>query len=506
MLSLHDVLLAALKSWPDDLFVTDDRGGFDFKTVISDVQRMSNKLIEEGVSVGDRVLVMTKRDCDQVTLLLAIVNISAIYVPLGASASDDTVFHIAKNSGAKFLITDRKDIKFNHRDLSLQIIFKNDLKVGRNQSAEKFKNGSSNAPAAILYTSGSTGTPKGVVQTVGNLLEGAVMVNKIQKINRGDIVGSLLPFNFDYGVNYIFICLISGATLSIHNFLNATLAWDFCEKNKVTVLPLMPAILDKFLSTKALLENKIQSVRLVCSSGGHFRSAFIEFCKNSLPNADIMPMYGFSEAFRSTFASMETVQCKPKSVGKGFPGVKIIVVDENFQECSANEEGLILHIGGCLSLGYWENDVATAERFTCVYIDGQSEKSAISGDYGYKDKAGDLFIVGRRDNQLKRSGMRVNLEQIENHFAKLFKNQSICVVRLDENVEGKIVLVFENQFPHETKKELRRFIRLNSPSEFIPDAIAEFEEFPLLQNLGKIDRVSLQTFFVGSKEKLNYII
>ena len=127
------------------------------------------------------------------------------------------------------------------------------------------------SPATIVYTSGSTGMPKGIMLSGKNLIKAATMVNEVQKIDETDIIGSVLPFNFDYGINYIFIALLTGAQLVIHNFLNAFSVLRNFEAREITVMPVMPAIIERFFSVPDNKFPNLKKLKLICSSGGHLQ-------------------------------------------------------------------------------------------------------------------------------------------------------------------------------------------------------------------------------------------
>ena len=434
---------------------------------------------------------------------MSIINAGAIYVPLGKNASKDEAAHVLQNSSANFVILDSEFEQSN--DFSGVIIHSDKLleysSLGTESAevTEEFNELDEVSPATIVYTSGSTGMPKGIMLSGKNLIKAATMVNEVQKIDETDIIGSVLPFNFDYGINYIFIALLTGAQLVIHNFLNAFSVLRNFEAREITVMPVMPAIIERFVSVPDNKFPNLKKLKLICSSGGALTEMHLKVLFKISPNAKIMPMYGFSEAVRSTYLEPQKLSLKPNSVGKPFPTIDIRVLNDDGVECKAEENGQIVHFGGCISLGYWENQRATAEKIRVINFNGQKRTAAFSGDYGYKDSEGDLYIVGRKDNLIKRSGFRVNIEQIERELFYVLKDEILCILRLDQNIEAKIILALEKSTLLKDPAMLRRKLRQALPSQFFPDGIVYIDEFPVLQNLGKIDKRKIVNLIVEEK-------
>ena len=146
------------------------------------------------------------------------------------------------------------------------------------------------------------------------------------------------------------------------NFINPLSVLRTLRDEKITILPLMPAVIDRFASIPESRLFELESLRLICSSGGALTKLHLRTLKKLSKNAKLMPMYGFSEAFRSTFLQSDKLDRKPTSVGRPFPTIEIKVFDECGIECQANEIGQIVHFGGCISLGYWGNKNATSEK------------------------------------------------------------------------------------------------------------------------------------------------
>ena len=106
-------------------------------------------------------------------------------------------------------------------------------------------------------------------------------------------------------------------------------------------------------------------------------------------------MYGLTEAFRSTFLDPNELSRKPNSIGKAIPDVKILVLDENLNECSPDVPGELVHRGDCITNGYWKLNKKTKEKFKKI-IQYKDEILVFSGDIVKKDREGFIFYWKKR--------------------------------------------------------------------------------------------------------------
>jgi acyl-coenzyme A synthetase/AMP-(fatty) acid ligase len=140
------------------------------------------------------------------------------------------------------------------------------------------------------------------------------------------------------------------------------------------------------------------------NTGGRLPVEAVRKLRSCQPHADLVLMYGLTEAFRSTWLPPERVDDKPRSIGQAIPGAEVVVVREDGSECSAGEAGQLVHRGPTVALGYWNDREASAR----VYRDG----AVYSGDLVKRDEDGHLFFVGREDTLIKTLGYRVSPDEV----------------------------------------------------------------------------------------------
>src|SRR5690606_19511957 len=137
-----------------------------------------------------------------------------------------------------------------------------------------------------------------------------------------------------------------------------------------------------------------------------FRSIF--------PQAGLFPMYGLTEAFRSTYLDPALVDTHPTSMGQAIPFAEILVIGEDGGVTAAGEEGELVHCGPLVAQGYWRDPERTAERFRPAPAASRYGGTAVwSGDRVRREADGLLYFAGRRDEMIKSAGNRISPQEIE---------------------------------------------------------------------------------------------
>jgi acyl-CoA synthetase (AMP-forming)/AMP-acid ligase II len=213
-------------------------------------------------------------------------------------------------------------------------------------------------------------------------------------------------------------------------------------------------------------------------------------------------MYGLTEAFRSTYLPPEEVDNRPDSIGKAIPNAEILVLRADGSSCAPNEPGELVHRGALVSLGYWNNPPATAERFKQLPPTMPSlvlpEIAVFSGDTVRMDEAGFLYFIGRNDEMIKTSGYRVSPTEVEEI---LYATQMVgeCVAfgvnneRLGQSIQ--VIATAPGNADLDTAALLAE-CRSRMPAYMVPAGIA-VQNGPLPRNPnGKIDRKLLSTVWL----------
>jgi len=428
---------------------------------------------------------------------LAAARAGLVHVPINPLLKHGQVAHILADSGAQMLAGTKArlaTLESGDCPSDCQMFDENDVLGGLD--AVKTPLAPSQADTddlcAILYTSGSTGRPKGVMLSHANLWLGAVSVAQYLGMESDDVTLGVLPLSFDYGQNQLLSTWIAGGSVVPLDYLFARDVVRACAKYGVTTLAAVPPLWVQ-LTELDWPEGAAAPLRRLTNSGGALTAELVEDLRRIFPQARLFPMYGLTEAFRSTFLDPELVESRPTSMGRAIPFAEIMVVGDNGEKVDAGMEGELVHCGPLVAQGYWQDPKRTAERFKPA--PAQSEYGGVavwSGDRVKRDSQGLLYFVGRRDAMIKSAGNRISPQEIEDAArATDLVAEAVALGVADARLGHAIHLVVRaapdmdnaaDALPKALMKELPNFMQ--------PHAIHWKEKMPLNPN-GKIDRTAL---------------
>jgi len=345
------------------------------------------------------------------------------------------------------------------------------------------------ALAALLYTSGSTGLPKGVMLSHANLWLGAVSVAHYLGLAADDVTLAVLPLSFDYGQNQLLSTWYAGGSVAPLDYLTPRDVIKACGRYGVTTLAAVPPLWVQLVE-QDWPEGAVTPLRRLTNSGGALTVDLVRRLRSIFPQAKLFPMYGLTEAFRSTYLDPALVDSRPTSMGKAIPFAEILVVRDDGELAAPGEEGELVHCGPLVAQGYWRDPQRTAERFRPAPAASRYGGTAVwSGDRVRRDEDGLLYFVGRRDAMIKSAGNRISPQEIEE--AALATGQVSEAVALgvpDERLGQAVMLIVRGSGDEEA---LRAALRRDLPNFMQPRTIRWVEHMPLNPN-GKVDRAALQ--------------
>lgn len=267
--------------------------------------------------------------------------------------------------------------------------------------------------AMLVYTSGSTGQPKGVMMTHRNIDCAATSVTTYLQASGDDVVLSVLPLSFDYGLYQLLMCVKKGATLVLEkSFAFPQKILPLLASEQVTGFPLVPTMAALIVQLRNFNPEWARSVRYLTNTAAALPPAHILRLQALFPRARVYSMYGMTESKRCTWLPPEQLAMRPDSVGIAIPGTQAWVVDDQARPLPPGQVGELVVRGGHVMQGYWNNQEATDR----VLKPGRYpwEKVLHTGDLFRADAEGFLYFVGRKDDILKSRGEKVSPKEVEN--------------------------------------------------------------------------------------------
>jgi acyl-CoA synthetase (AMP-forming)/AMP-acid ligase II len=478
----------AAELWPTRTAVVDGGHDWTYAQLRDRAATYASLLTGVGVRAGDRVGLLFRRTGDAAAALFGTLAAGGVAVVVADVLRPRQVRHVLGHAGIGVLLAgpDAAPQLSGLADTARVVTAPEEGgEAAAAPSYEVVPRGGREL-AQLIYTSGSTGLPKGVMVSHGNLRAGVAAVGEYLAIGPDDRLASLLPFSFDYGLNQLLVAMAAGATLVIDRSPIAAKVDRNLRSSEVTVLAAVPALWRQLLQVERFRDEPIESLRSMTNTGGRLGEDTVRRLRSAQPQAALFSMYGLTEAFRSTFLDPALVDRKPTSVGRAIPGAEVGVVRVDGSACAAFEVGEIVHRGPTVTLGYWQDEAATRRVFH-----GDGDVVVHSGDFGWVDDDGDLFVQGRRDRMVKRLGYRVSPDEVVDAVLSSGLVQDACVTITSAPGDPEPELVAHVVLRDAGVDDLERVLAIELPRHLRPERLVVHERLPTTPN-GKHDLLALE--------------
>jgi D-alanine--poly(phosphoribitol) ligase subunit 1 len=472
--------------------------------------RIAALLLDAGVVRTDVIAIVSNKTRTSYAIMLACLKIGAIYTNLDPQSPIDRFTKMIGLCAPRLLFyftgTDRRTVIDDYVCTDVKGIdysaasFTDALSAYPGVLPEYTDTVTSATPAYIMFTSGSTGFPKGVVITHANVMNFIEWSKATYQITCEDVFTNINPMHFDNSVFDFYSALFTGAALiPVGEELtrNPRRLLDALNPLNPTVWFSVPSMLVYVLTMRALKETDVQSLRIVTFGGEGFP-------KNQLRL--LWAKWGKRVAFINVYGPTEcTCICSSYRVveddmtnddllplGPIAPNFYALVMESDGHAAASGEIGE-LYIGGPnVGLGYYNNPDKTREVFVNdPFVTSHSAPVYKSGDLvRFDEKTRMLSFCGRKDNQIKRMGYRIELEEIEAALNSLPYISECAVIYLNTpRVKEEIIacLCTEAVDDEKVTAHLNRMI----PTYMMPNKYVHYTRLPKNQN-GKIDRLTLK--------------
>ena len=472
----------------------EDRGGtLDYAALEQSVGTAASWLARSNFPPGSRIATWLPKTRAACILPLAVPRAGLVHVPINPVLKRAQVAHILADSGASMLITHAaRAATLDPGDVPPDCILADEADIA-SADAMPPSHAAPNALASILYTSGSTGKPKGVMLSHANLWLGAISVAHYLEMAPEDRTLCVLPLSFDYGQNQLFSTWAAGGRVVPLDFLTARDVIKAVERHDVTTLAGVPPLWIQLVEA-SWPDDVAARLRRFTNSGGALTPRLVRQLRDRFANADLYPMYGLTEAFRSTYLPPALVDAHPDSIGRAIPFAEVMAVRADGEPAAADEPGELVHAGPLVAQGYWRDPARTAARFRPAPRWSKSGGIAVwSGDTVTVDREGLFRFVGRDDEMIKSAGNRISPTEVEEAVLRGGEAAEAVAVGLPDDRLGQSIAVVARANGDAVTAEaaIRTRLRGELPSFMQPQRYDWRPSLPRNAN-GKIDRAAIR--------------
>ncbi|MEU7041053.1 amino acid adenylation domain-containing protein [Streptomyces varsoviensis] len=453
------------------------------------VERLAERLRAAGVTAGQPVAAVLPRGADSVTALLACLRSGAVYCPLSPNDPASRLELLLGRLGPALVLTTADGAATLPAE-GLPVALVDGADFPRAAAARVVE-----GAAYIIHTSGSTGIPKPVAVGREALTQHMTGTAERFGLTPGDRALLFAQPSFDVSLEEVLPSLHAGACLVVPEREVPTGAEliELLAAARVSVANLPTSY---FLATReelcAALGAGRWAPRLIALGGERIPADAMRGLL-AVTDAAVLNVYGVTEAAISTTVHEITAEDLADGaeipLGAELPGERVHVLDAGLRPLPDGAVGELAISGAGLAEGYVGNEEATAARFVTLESLG-GVRAYLTGDLGYRDLAGRLRFLGRRDNQVKLRGYRIELEEIEAAASAVLGGRS-CAVVLDRAAAGGPRLVgFLESADEPDQRALHTALGERLPAALVPGRWVRLDAMPTLAG-GKPDRVGL---------------
>ncbi|WP_457593215.1 fatty acid--CoA ligase [Hydrogenimonas sp.] len=442
------------------------------------------------IKKGDRVAIFMQNSKEFVISLFAVTKIGAVAVPVNTFLKSDEVAYILNDCGAKMMMAsaEQKEVVEPLWDTTEieRVVWEGEYEALDNknicfgeifeilESHEHTEHPQIDDLAVIIYTSGTTGNPKGAMLSYRNIMHNCKAIGELTNFTRRDRFIVYLPMfhaftltvtvimPIYYGASYVIVRKI----MPFSNIIKQILF------KRVTMFVGVPDVYNALSRAKLPWYFMwFQKIRYFVSGAAPLSEATIERFTSKFKRARLLEGYGLSECSPVVSVNPPWKQ-KHLSVGPAIPGVEIKIVDENMIELPTGEIGEIIVTGDNVMKGYLNNPTATDETIVNGWL--------LTGDMGYLDEEGFLFIVDRKKDLIISRGINIYPREIEEVINAFEGVGASAVVGMPDEKSGEVPVAFVEPEENETidLKSLRTHLKERLANFKIPREIRIIEELP----------------------------
>jgi long-chain acyl-CoA synthetase len=491
----------------------------DQRITFRDLDQRSNQVAARlrrlGVVPGDRVALVYENSLDALVCFWGVLKSGAVTVDIPFQAAPKVTREVLQECKPKVLVIHPKVFPQLAGDGAAAAVPRIILGARESESSARERNlhfhsfeeiyqaedrrpvradGSERDVAMIIYTSGTTGRPKGVMLSHRNLISNVASLNELMGLTSEDSILIAVPFHFIHGRLQILTHALTGGTIVLSaGFQFPTVVVDELARHEVSGFSGVPYHYITLLRRTRLKSTPLPRLKYVVVTGGALSQSALADLRDAIPGIDIHIGYGQTEASpRITCLLPHEVFVKKGSVGRAMPGVEVEVVDDGGNPLARGETGEVVVSGPNVMRGY----VCGDERSSGT-IDDRGRLH--TGDLGWLDREGYLYLAGRKSEMIKTAGERIFPPEIEDVVNTHPAVRESAIIGVTDEVLGERIVAFVALEKGQSLSlaDLRNHCLKAMPFVRVPRELLVIDAVPKTPS-GKVSRNELRRLYDGA--------
>jgi long-chain acyl-CoA synthetase len=501
MYTFVDPLNRALRIARDDEAVVDGETRYSYAVLASRCRRLVGGLYGLGLRPQDRVAILAANSAPYLEAYLAIPAGNLVVVPLNTRHAEPELRYALEDSGARVLLTDRDPGSL--ADVVEHVVSIPDGYAGSLASAEEHELGTdvtSETLAGLFYTGGTTGASKGVMLSHGNLIANAFHMMVTQPLLPGDRFAVIAPMFHAAGSFAVLATVWTGGCQVMLPAFDPEQAVDLVEREAITATLIVPTMLAAMADAQLANPRDTSSLRELGHGGSPVATEVVRRAHKAFPSARLTHWYGATETapIATALPNEQDVLDGPRarSCGQATVGLDVRVVDIDDREVASGEVGEVVIRGANVMQGYWNKPEQTEQALRNGWYH--------TGDLGYLDDAGYLFLVDRLKDMIVSGGENVYSTEVEEVLYKHPMVLEAAVFGIPDETWGEAVYAVVVARDEVTEDELVAHCTQHIGGYKVPKVV-ELREEPLPKSgPGKVLKRELrEPFWAGRDARIS---
>ncbi len=459
--------------------------------------------------------VMAQRHVSSYAAVLAARLAGHAYVPLNVHHPSQRSAQILLRSGAQRVVCGQlardvlsEIIGFAGPDVTALPIIdcadeKTGYELGGDRSFASLSAGASQSlddHAYILFTSGSTGQPKGVGIRSAELESYVSVAGSVIGVQPEDRFSQNADLTFDFSVHDLWVCWEHGATLAVPSDKDLRAPAAYIRDRGVTCWASVPSLAYQIRAQGELGPGAFPDLRFSFFCGEALPTVLAREWAAAAPNSRVENWYGPTEATVacSRYAlgdSAHEAEFDMVPIGKAFPGMEFMVLDDKLRACAPGVAGELFLAGDQVAAGYFNDPERTRASF--LDLPGDGKRVYRTGDGAVFEDDGNARFLGRLDNQVKVRGYRIELGEIEGVLREASGGKNSVALAWPANAEIATSVIAALECETADSVAILEQASRTLPDYMVPSVLVCLQEFPK-NSSGKVDRLALAELLAAS--------